>query len=268
MKNMTPRLLPSALFGIVALTFCLAPVLPAQTPPGLPEPGLFIYGPVVVATNGQPIQPVNVQWQVSGAGDAATLPATCVSVNGSTFFVVRVPFETRSPAGVNFTRTPGTFDLKSGVTNYTRLATVDGAPAAILSSSRGQLTNFLFSAADRGLVERVVLGVNRAPTSNSLDTDGDGVPDWAELIAGTDPNNGASVFKISPTLSVNAQGGLILQWQSVAGRKYDIYRSTDIGQPFTPLASGLPATPALNTYSDNNPPTNAKVVFYRISARQ
>ncbi|MBI1841326.1 MAG: hypothetical protein HYR88_10825, partial [Verrucomicrobia bacterium] len=103
---------------------------------------------------------------------------------------------------------------------------------------------------------------------NSLDSDGDGVPDWAELIAGTDPNSAASVFKISPTLSVNAQGGLILQWQSVAGRKYDVYRSADLGQPFTQLASGLPATPSLNTYSDSHPPANARVVFYRIMARQ
>ena len=71
-------------------------------------------------------------------------------------------------------------------TSYSRAVRVNGTNATIVSSSRGMLSAFTSSTADRGLPERVDVQVN-SPGQPAPDTDGDGLPDWAEVIAGTDP---------------------------------------------------------------------------------
>ena len=255
------------LLGVACVALsAVMPDLRAQNPPGLPEPGLVIFGPIVNRSSNLPVQPASIAWQVSGGTDSATINATLVNVNGQPFFVARVPFETRSAGGVNFTRTPGTFELKTASTTYNRSAACDGQPATIMSSSLNTIGTFTFSAADRGVVERVVLGTDKAPISN-VDTDGDGMTDQQELVAGTDPNNPNSVFKVSTDVSMNAQGGLVIKWASVAGRTYSIQRTTNLGVPFTPLAAGLPATPPLNSYTDATA-KGVGVLFYRISVAQ
>ena len=258
MKITVPRVLA---FLVGSAAVCVN----AQVP-GLPEPGLFIYGPVVNKANQLPAPAATVQWQVSGGGEGVTLNATLININGQVFHVTRVPFETRVVGAQNLAKTPGTLELKAGVVTYSRAAAVDGAPATIVSSSLNQLTSFPFSVADRGMAERVVLGVTTVVDPNK-DSDGDGVPDVDEVIAGTDPNNAKSFFEINTDLQVNAQGGLVIRWDSVAGRRYGVLRSTDLTKTFTPLAADLPATPPVNSFSDSSP-SAATQVFYRITVTQ
>ena len=240
----------------------LAGTILAQTP-ALPEPGLLLYGPVVNRTTGQPVSATNVTWQVSGGGDAVTLGARLVVINGQVFHVTRVPFETRSVGTANFARTPGTLELKASPTTYTRVASVNGLPATVLASSRNTVGTFAFGIADRGEVEAVTLGADVVPDTER-DSDGDGQTDAQEAIAGTNPNDATSVFRIAPSLSVNAQGGLILRWASTAGRQYSVLRSTNPASGYTPLVTGMAATPPQNSYSDAAPPV-AATVFYRIT---
>ena len=59
------------------------------------------------------------------------------------------------------------------------------------------------------------------------DTDGDGLPDYAEFIAGTDPTNTASKFVL---LSATAHGNQFAQceWTAIPGRMYRVEISTNL----------------------------------------
>ncbi|MEI8352571.1 MAG: hypothetical protein WCG36_09720 [bacterium] len=58
------------------------------------------------------------------------------------------------------------------------------------------------------------------------DQDHDGMPTWAEYLAGTEPTNSLSCLKFGPF--GRAAGALILNLDTVAGFRYDIYQSTNL----------------------------------------
>ena len=58
-----------------------------------------------------------------------------------------------------------------------------------------------------------------------------------------------------------AAGGLRLIWNSYWGDRYIVYRTTDLRQPFEPIATG-DATYPENTFVDPNPPAGG--AFYKI----
>ena len=94
------------------------------------------------------------------------------------------------------------------------------------------------------------------------DFDKDGMSDFAEQIAGTDPKNSASLLQVAG-LATGAEGEVLLSWPSVAGRAYAIEKSSGLGQGFFELISGLPATPPTNVRRDVSP-TGGAQVYYRI----
>jgi hypothetical protein len=60
-----------------------------------------------------------------------------------------------------------------------------------------------------------------------IDSDGDGVSDYAEFIAGTDPTNASSRLALTVVSSTN-NSSVGIQWPACAGRSYRLWTSADL----------------------------------------
>lgn len=93
------------------------------------------------------------------------------------------------------------------------------------------------------------------------DTDGDGMGNTDEILAGTQPTNALSVLKVS---SLQHQAPFpVVSWQSATGKHYRIQRATNLVSGFSSIQSNIPATPAINVFTDSIPPS-AGSGFYRV----
>jgi hypothetical protein len=249
----------------------------AVIPPGVPEPGLVIWGSVVNQTNpAQAITITSATWSVSDGSktavySAASQPATrIVSLNGQTYYVLQVPFDTRQIGTVSLADpiTVGidSFILRSSAPpTYTLTPTINGALGTVRSidgapAAGGSVPVSGFTSATRGRVIRVDLGI--IPVADSYDTwaalyfgsashpdaartadpDNDGLNNEDEHAAGTDPTDPNSVLKILQ-LTVQAQPAqAVLQWQSVSNRSYVIEKALVPQGPWTSVGQAIPGT--------------------------
>lgn len=62
--------------------------------------------------------------------------------------------------------------------------------------------------------------------------------------------------------------GHVYHWPSAAGRVYDVYAASNVSGPYLPLtgATNIPATPAVNTFTNILPETVSG--YYRIRVRR
>jgi hypothetical protein len=98
-----------------------------------------------------------------------------------------------------------------------------------------------------------------------LDADHDGLLNWQEWEAGTDPTNQRSVLLVTTLFSTAS--GFVLQWPSVSNRMYGIGRATSLFPTgFEGIASNLPATPPVNVHTDQVQGINK--AYYRITVEE
>lgn len=90
------------------------------------------------------------------------------------------------------------------------------------------------------------------------DSDGDGISDYNEIFAGTDPFDASSVLRITEL----SDGNHLVVWDSVAGKNYQVLSTTNLAAPFTVLSPLIQASSSSSFYYDNAPDGTNK--FYRI----
>ena len=122
----------------------------------------------------------------------------------------------------------------------------DGIPRGL--DGNGDGTN----AWDMGAFEFVRPGV---------DSDHDGLQDTAEVVAGTNPMDAASVLRLVASLPAGPDS-MALHWTSASGRRYALLRADAPAEDFQPVATNLNATPPLNVSIVSM--GSAQSGFYRI----
>lgn len=142
----------------------------------------------------------------------------------------------------------------------------------VITSLSGSYNNFSLSTADALNWRVVSVGDDLLLTDLIGDSDGNSLPDWyeldyflvrtgtdpdghgdsdrlsnwEELIAGTDPTDGTSVFALN--LVYLGDGDFKIEWPSVEGRLYSVYFGEDVDPRPTPIGEDIAAQPPTNTY--------------------
>jgi hypothetical protein len=287
----------SQILGAV-LVWMLTPGLHGQViPPGVPEPGLVLWGTVVNQTNGQPITINSVRWSVTDGSKAAVYssasrPATrIVSANGQSYYVLQVPFDTRQIGSVVLAD-PLTVGINSfPLTNaspptYLLVGTINGALATVRSIDSAPATGTNvpvagFTSAIRGRVIRADLGivpvledydtwaarffgsVGLPQAARTADPDGDGMTNEAEHAAGTDPTDPNSALRILALQILGQPPQASIQWRSAADRTYIIESAAAPQGPWTGVGSLVPTEGAQTDTAITVPPGEPQL-FYRV----
>jgi hypothetical protein len=102
--------------------------------------------------------------------------------------------------------------------------------------------------------------INCASCGGDADFDGDGMSNTNEFLAGTDPTNPASAFRI---LSIVAQDtNIVVTWQTVAGKTNYLQAGTMTN--FSDIAGPITVTVTPTNATDYGGATNAGPRLYRV----
>ncbi len=226
-----------------------------------------MYGAVLDVTNNANLRlgygTLTWVFQPTGGGTAITATGTLTNINNQLSYVLRIPCETPVPGfatssnAIQLTGTPITYDRSQVLWNSNALSFANPAMATTT-----------FAATDRGRIERVdlttsrpiVLDANGLPVDWELsyfgrtgidpnaDPDRDGMSNLAEYLAGTDPTDPASAFRI--TEIAPDPGGVRLWWQSANYKTYAVQRSPNPTEAYLDIQTGIPATAPTNSWLD------------------
>lgn len=263
--------------------------------PAIPEPPLVLLGTVTDASTNQPVTITSIVWHVTdGTADksfsAASLPSTrVVSDSGQSFYILEVPFETRTvqngAGGIQLQPSANAFELKTTSPTYTLSAIINGKAATIkaVEGIPRPANTAIFSINDytpetQGRMLRVDLFINEDPylawaalyfadtgsaqAARTADPDGDGKTNEEEFLAGTDPTNGASGLRITNFSRVSNGTSVSLEWLSTAGKTYQVETNAALGSAnWVPLGTPVSADAAITTTSVPTTPGEARRFF-------
>ncbi len=127
----------------------------------------------------------------------------------------------------------------------------DGIPFVVVKQTESDVIFIITADADSDNMddswEIQFFGSTNAVNGGAYDDfDMDGMVNLYEFISGSNPTNGGSVFRVDQALPVPA--GFVVNWNSVAGRQYGIYWTTNLISGFQMLATGL--LYPVNSYTD------------------
>jgi hypothetical protein len=165
----------------------------------------------------------------------------------------------------------GTVDVRvqSGLSNANSSANFTSPIWGYGLSVTSSVARFTFQTLDPFHTWLASYGLPTDGSADYLDSDGDGMNNWQEYLAGTNPTNANSVFRITGAQMIPG-GKLVLRWLSVSNRMYDVMRGTNLAaatNAFLPLpgATNLTGTPPVNVWTDSVSGVSTRA-FYRLKA--
>ena len=171
---------------------------------------------------------------------------------------------TIAPAG------SGTVDVRvqSGLGNANSTANYTSPIWGNGLSATSSVARFTFQALDPFHTWLASYGLPSGGSADYLDSDSDGMNNWQEYLAGTNPTNGGSVFRITSSQMISSTQ-FVVRWSSVSNRLYDVLRATNLtagASGFVPLprATNLIGNPPANSWTDSV----SRPSFYRVSVHQ
>jgi hypothetical protein len=177
---MNPRIL-------VLLSLLGLPLSQRMSAAGFTEPPITFYGKVTSTASGHavPITSGTLAWtlQPTSGGSPFVITTPLSELSGGYSYRLQIPVE-KVPGG--FTLSTASIAASVTATTYSRSFVthpLSGVAATIVSPPLPDGGSFTFSENVRGKIERVDFELS----SSFLDTDGDGMPDWWEILNGFDP---------------------------------------------------------------------------------
>ncbi|HKW29168.1 MAG TPA: choice-of-anchor Q domain-containing protein [Verrucomicrobiae bacterium] len=100
------------------------------------------------------------------------------------------------------------------------------------------------------------------------DSDNDGMNNWKEWMAGTDPTSALSLLEMLSLASTNSPSGIVVTWQSVTNRTYILQRSGNLSAqwPFSTVQSNIAGKAGTTTYTDTSA-NDSGPYFYRVGVQ-
>lgn len=111
--------------------------------------------------------------------------------------------------------------------------------------------------------ERTYFGSASATHTALIDTDHDGMTDYAEFLAGTNPTNALSVLRFL-TPAVQNTGVVRFDWPAIPGRSYRLTSSDSSLTNWLPAADWVRANGNILSFTTN---VTSGTRFYRLEAR-
>ena len=102
--------------------------------------------------------------------------------------------------------------------------------------------------------------------NDRTDFDHDGLSDYLEYRAGTEPTDPSSCLAImAPAVQYPSDGCVELKWYSISGATYRVERAQSLSESdgFSRVGLDVSASPPLNCYTDH-PPAGVQSSFYRV----
>ncbi len=248
---------------------------------GLPEPSLILYGTVRnTAVNNERVTWGSLTWRFRNGtnGQEVFFSAPVTNLLDQFSYVLEIPCEQVislqvSTKALNLSGNSASFDRS--------LVFYEGIAARFV---RPEQSSVMLSVRNRGQVERIDLEIVEACVDwdqNGLcdewemlylgyigadpneDSDGDGMSNWEEFKAGTNPGDFSSAFQFLSCEQVDATR-ILVAWQSADGRFYSLLRYPSLlSTNYTVVQNHIFATTPITTWMDTNAPPPGPC-FYRV----